>query len=49
MADREQNPTGKWLQFLLGGWIVAAQIYYFYLFSPTFGPLLRALSHKVWH
>jgi hypothetical protein len=43
-----QKYSGRWLQVVLGTWVVAAQLWYFYQYAPAMGSLLRALSHRVW-
>jgi hypothetical protein len=49
MADTGQKAASTWLQLSLGVWIIGAQVFYFYQFSPAIGSLLRALSPRVWH
>ncbi|HWY09592.1 MAG TPA: hypothetical protein VNY24_22215 [Candidatus Acidoferrales bacterium] len=42
------NRSAGRLQLVLGFWIVAAQLWYFYQFVPAMGSLLRAISHRIW-
>jgi hypothetical protein len=48
MNDAVQKPTGIALQFSLGVWIIGAQVFYFYQYSPTIIPVLRGFYHKLW-
>jgi len=48
METATRNHTGGWMQVVLGIWIVAAQLWYFYQYAPAIGSLLRALSHRIW-
>jgi len=49
MNDTVQTPTSVGLRFSLGVWIIGAQVFYFYQYSPAIVSLLRALSHRLWH
>jgi hypothetical protein len=49
MVETGQRPANIWLQLFLGAWIIGAQFFYFYQYSPAVLPLLRALSRKLWH
>jgi hypothetical protein len=49
MSDAEQKTKSIWLQLSLGVWIIGAQVFYFYQYSPAIVSLLRALSHRLWH
>jgi len=48
MADNGLRPANIWLQLSLGVWIIGAQVFYFYQYSPAIASLLRAFSHRVW-
>jgi hypothetical protein len=48
MENATQRQSGRRLRLVLGIWIVAAQIWYFYQYTPAMGSLLRTLSRRVW-
>jgi hypothetical protein len=37
------------MQLALAAWIIGAQIFYYYEYSPASVSLLRSLSRRVWH
>jgi hypothetical protein len=48
MADTELRANNVWLQLSLELWIIGAQVFYFYEYSPAVASFLRSLSHRVW-